>query len=391
MIRVIHIINVDIGVRIHLRNQLLYLRQCGYDVSAICSPGPLVPRDGVTPEGIPVKTVRFSLRITPLQDLWTFIRLLAYLRRERFDIVHTHSLKPGLLGRLAARLAQTPIIIHTLHGFYFYEGMAPRARQFWKAVERLGMALGDYVLSQSREDVETAITEGICKPDRTSYLGNGIDLRQFNPSCISTAHVRAKRRELGVCDDEKVVAMAGRLLVEKGYLEFLEAARIIRKQDGRTRFWIIGVTQPDKYGAVPVEALQRESPEEYISFLGMRSDMRDLFAAMDIFVLPSHGREGIPRVLMEASAMGKPIVATNVRGCREAVVHNQTGLLVPARDATALAEAVLTLLDNSELSNRLGAAARTHALEHFDERDYFERIHTAYQMLLGRRQRRQSN
>ena len=388
MLKVVHIVNVDIGIKIHLRNQILYLKQQGYDVSAVCSPGLLIMHDGLTEDGIPVKLIKITSAITPFQDVRAVVQLVRHFRCRRFDIVHTHSLKPGLLGRFAARLARVPLVVHTLHGFFFYDGMAPAARSFWKRMEKLGMMLGDYTLSQSQEDIETAIREGICKPDRIGYLGNGIDLEEFYPTRISAEQIRAKRRELGVSDGEKVVAMAGRLLVEKGYLEFFEAARLIQQQDRRVRFWAMGASQPSRQGAISLADLQARGLDQSISFLGMRSDMPELLAAVDVFVLPTHGREGIPRVLMEASTMGKPIVATDVRGCREAVLHGQTGLLVPPRNATALAEAVLTLLDNSDLASRLGSAARAYALEHFDERVYFERLHAAYQMLLGQQRRR---
>ena len=126
---------------------------------------------------------------------------------------------------------------------------------------------------------------------------------------------------------------------------------------------------------------------EYVSYLGLRSDMPQLYAAMDILVFPSY-HEGMPRSLMEAAAMGKAIVASDIRGCREVIEHDATGLLVPVRDAYALAEAAKSLLDDPALASHLGSAARVYALEYFDERVCFERLHEAYQMLLGRQRRR---
>ena len=388
MPKVAHIMNLDIGLKIHLRNQLLYLKQQGYDVYAVCSPGSLVTQDGTTADGIPVKLVEITSAITPFEDVRALVELVRYFRSNRFDIIHTHTMKAGLLGQLAATLARVPVIIHTLHGFYFYEGMGAIAHASWKRLEKLKMALGNYTLSQNHADEVTAIKERICAPDRISYLGNGIDLEAFNPSRISREQMRTKRQELGVLEGEKVVAIAGRLLVEKGYLEFFEAARLIRQRDKGVRFWAIGASQPSRQGAILLTDMRARGLDQNVSFLGMRSDMTELLAAVDVFVLPTHGREGVPRVLMEASAMGRPVVATDVRGCREAVINGQTGLLVPARNATALAEAVLTLLNNSDFANRLGAAARVHALGHFDERVYFERIHAIYQQLLDRQSSR---
>ena len=121
MIRIAHLINIDVGVRIHLRNQLLFLQEQGFDVVAICSPGPLVSADSITPEGIPVRTIPLSRNIRPWQDLEAIANLVRLFRQERIDIVHTHSLKPGLLGRLAARLAGIPCIVHTVHGLLLHD------------------------------------------------------------------------------------------------------------------------------------------------------------------------------------------------------------------------------------------------------------------------------
>jgi glycosyltransferase involved in cell wall biosynthesis len=383
MKRICHIINVDFGVKIHLRNQLLYLKQNGYDVAAVCSPGAMITQDGPTEDGVTVKLINITSSISPFQDLWSLIFIIKHLSKNKFDIVHTHSLKPGLLGRFAARLARIPVVIHTLHGFYFYEGMSPLAQFFWKKMEKLGMLFGDYTLSQSREDVETAIREGICKPEKIGYLGNGIDLQMFDPAAITAEQRQSKRSELGINDGQKVVAMAGRLIEEKGYKEFFQAARLIRKQDHKVFFWAMGASQPSRNGAILFSDIQADGLDKVVNFLGMRPDMPELLAAADVFVHPSHGREGVPRVLMEASTMEKPIVTTSVRGCREAIIPNKTGLIVPPRDAVSLAESILLLLDNQELADSLGKAARAYALEHFDERSYFARINQTYQMFLS--------
>lgn len=252
-------------------------------------------------------------------------------------------------------------------------------------MERIGMLFGDYTLSQSREDVDTAVRKNICRSGKIGYLGNGIQIERFNPATISAEQREAKRAALGVHPDQKVIAISGRLVVEKGYKEFFEAARLILKEHPNVQFWAMGANQPDRQGQISLTMLEELGIRQHVNFLGMRPDVPELLAAIDIFVLPSHGREGIPRVLMEASAMGKAIVATNVRGCREAVVDNQTGLLVPPRDPVSLAEAVKKLLNNEELAERLSTAAQTYALENFDERIYFERITKSYQMLLAQK------
>jgi len=381
---VVHIINVDIGITIHLRNQLLYLQERGYNVTAVCGPGRYIQSDGLSPHGIPVKVIPFSQRIAPVKELITLAQLIHYLRHEPVDIIHTHSIQPGMWGRLAAQITQIPIIMHTLHGFYFHDEMPPQQQRFWKFMEKLGMSLGEYTLSQNHEDIHTAIQEGITRPEKIGYLGNGIEVAQFDPSNFSDAARQMKREELGIKPNETVIAISGRMVPEKGHKEFLEAATLIAQRYPDARFWVMGAEQPRRNAVFPISLWQNDVLRDKITFLGMRDDMPKLYAALDIFTLPSHGREGVPRVLMEASTMAKPIVTTQVRGCREAIIHGKTGLMVPPYNPVALAKAIMHYIEQPDYARRLADAARQYALENFDERIYFARLEDTYQMLLER-------
>lgn len=380
--KVVHLANVDIGLRIHGRKQMVYLKQLGYEVHAVTPPGRWITADGPTEDGIPVKLANYtSSARTPIRDARALVELVRYFRAQRFDIVHTHGLKPGLLGRLAARIARVPIVVHTVHGLFFYEGMSALQRRVWALVEGVGMKLGDYALSQNREDIEVAIAMGLCRPERIGYLGNGVDLESFNPEAIDPQAVAVLRRQCGVAPGERVVCIAGRFLVEKGYLEFFQAARRIRERRRDVHFWAVGAEQPERPGSLTDHPTAAEA-SRFVRFLGMRQDMPAVLAAADVFVLPSHGREGIPRVLMEAAAMGRPTVVTDVRGCREVVEHGVTGLLVRARDPEALAAAILRLIGDRDGAARLGARAREFARRHFDENEYCKRIAYCYESLL---------
>jgi glycosyltransferase involved in cell wall biosynthesis len=382
--KVVHLANIDIGFRLHGRPQMLYLKRLGYEVHGATPPGRWITADGPTEDGIPIKVLSYtSSARTPLRDARGLLELVRYFRTKRFDIVHTHGLKPGLLGRLAARLARVPVVVHTIHGLFFYEGMSARRRHLWAQVERVGMKLGDYALSQNREDVEVAIAMRLCPPERIGYLGNGVDLRVFDPRAVDPQAVARLRRECGVSPGEQVVCIAGRLVVEKGYLEFFRAARLIRERRRDVHFWALGAEQPDRPGSLTDHAAATAA-SQFVRFLGMRGDMPEVLAAADVFVLPSHGREGIPRVLMEAAAMGRPIVTTRVRGCREVVEDGVTGLLVPARDPDALADAILRAVDDRDEAARLGARAQEFARRQFDENAYCKKIAYCYERLLMR-------
>jgi len=382
-IKVVHVANFDLGLKIHLGNYMRYQRDQGYCVSAITHPGRWLTQDTTILDGIFVKIMMFNPRISLLVDLKTLMRLIYYFRQERFDIVHTHTVKPGLLGRIAAKMAGVPIIVHTVHGFYFYEGMSSTQYRLYVLIEKLGSACCDLILSQNKQDIETAIQEKICPPEKIHYLGNGIDLSRFDPSRVSSGKIRALRDDLGIPPHQTVIGFVARLEREKGIYEFLEAASHLKSRGVKAKYLMIGASQPQKSKAVSPQGLLREyGLEEDTILLGHRDDIPQLLILMDIVVLPSHGREGIPRILMESAALGKPVVATRVRGNVEAVGDGVTGLLVPRRNGLALAEAILRLVRNPEYAAEMGRQARKRALIHFDERPFFWKTDIEYRRLL---------
>jgi len=379
-IKIVHITTVDLSLRYLLLNQLRSIQEAGYEVVGISSPGLEVP--AIEAAGIRHISVRMTRNpFTPFQDLRALWQLYRIFRREHFIIVHTHNPKPGFLGQIAAKMAGVPIIVNTLHGFYFHEHMHPAWRRFYIALEKIAARCSDAILSQNREDIETAICERICPPEKIKHLGNGIDMQHFNPASFSQQGIARKRREVGLSDGAKVVGFVGRLVREKGLLELFAAARIVRERVPNVQFLFIGPVDTYKPDALTPDSAQEYGIADICHFLGMRQDMPELYALMDVFVLPSH-REGFPRAPMEASAMKVPCVVTNIRGCREAVEHGSNGLLVPLGDVQALADAIVELLTDREKARRMGEEGRRIALERFDERLVFEKVKAEYARLL---------
>jgi len=381
-IKIAHVTTVDMTLFGALLNQMMSILVEGYEVVGISSPGPFVER--IQSAGIRHVPVRMTRRITPLADLVSLWRLFLAMRREHLTVVHTHNPKSGLLGQLAARMAGVPLVINTLHGFYFHDRMSPLARRFYILVEKLAARCSDLILSQSSEDVATAIAEGICPPGKIRHLGNGIDLRVFDTSLTDPALLSKKREELGIREGARVVGYVGRLVKEKGILELLRAAGDVRRAVPDVQFLIVGPADNEKAGVLTPEAARDHGVADACVFTGLRYDMPDLYALMDVFVLPSH-REGFPRSSMEASAMGVPSVVTDVRGCREAIENGRNGLLVPLGDVEALAGAIIDLLRNGEKAARMGAEGRRMAQERFDERIMFEKVKETYAGLLSER------
>jgi glycosyltransferase involved in cell wall biosynthesis len=380
-IKVVHITTIDGSLRYLLLNQLQSIQEAGYEVSAISAPGSHVPE--VEKAGIRHLAVPFvrSSSLKPFADLIAFWHLYQTMRRERFTIVHTHTAKPDLYGQMAARLAGVPVVMSTLHGFYFHEHMRPMWRRFYIALSKLSARFSDVILSQNSEDIKTAAVEKICLPERIKFLGNGIDVVRFNRERLDPAVLDQTRQGLGLEPGTPVVGFVGRLVRDKGLLELFEAAKLVLQQHPHAKFLIVGPDNREKSDALSPETARDYGVADACIFTGRRHDMPELYALMDVFVLPSH-REAFPRAPMEASAMGVPCVVTNVRGCREAVEDGRNGCLVPLGDSRALAEAISGLLRDQERARQMGLAGRQIALERFDEQHVFAKVKSEYVRLL---------
>lgn len=371
--RVAHVTTIALSQRYLLHHQLRAIRDAGYRVCGVSSAGD--DARVLLEDGIPHHAVAMSRRMTPLLDLKSIDDLARLFRRERFSIVHTHNPKPAILGQLAARLAGVPVVMHTVHGYYWHEHMKPWLRQACIDVDRIASSWSDLIFSQSLEDIDAAIFHKIAPADKLVHIGNGIELARFRLNPFARARIRA---ELGLNDATPVVGFVGRLVKEKGLQELLEAMSLVRRTVPNATLVVVGDTDAEKADAF--------RPGHYgmagaCIFTGHRSDVADLYAAFDVFCLPSH-REGFPRSPMEASACGVPVVATNIRGCRESVVAGDSGLLVPLRDARALAEALRALLCDPAERARLGRFGQRLARERFDERAVFAKILAGYQRVL---------
>lgn len=376
---VAHVTTVAQSLRYLLLAQLCALRGRGYAVTGLSSPGPDVP--ALEARGIAHLAVPITRRITPLADIRSLRTLYRLMRIHRFTIVHAHTPKPGLLAQLAARLAKVPVVVNTIHGFYFHDRMPAGERRFYVALERLAARCSDLILSQNEEDVETALRERIARPGQIRYLGNGIDLRRFDSARLSPEARRRTRASLGIAAEAPVVGFVGRLVAEKGVPELLEAARIVRERHPCARFLFVGAPDDEKSDQISPLATRRVEHDGACLFAGFRHDMPELYRSMDVFVLPSH-REGFPRAPMEASAMKVPCVVTDVRGCRQAVRQGRNGLLVPVGDPRALAQAILAVLADAGLARQLGEEGRRLALAEFDQRRVFATVLSEYERLL---------
>ena len=340
--------------------QLEQLVARGFEVVGASAPGPYVER--LEARGVRhVPLLHATRRMAPAEDLRAIAELVRCFRSLRPSIVHTHNPKPGIYGRVAARIARVPVIVNTVHGLYALPEDPPIKRAVVYGLERLAAACSDAELLQNEEDLPILRRLGV--PERRlTILGNGIDLHRFDPGAVSPTEARSARGELGaVGPDDVVVGSVGRLVREKGYPELFEAAAQLRDActPGARRGDRSGRSGQSRWTRTQTIAPWRCRRMYGSSATAMTSSAST--AGMDVLVLASH-REGFPRGPMEAAAMGLPVVATDIRGCRQAVEHGVTGFLVPPRDPTALADAIATLAGDSALRTRMGAAARKKAV-----------------------------
>lgn len=381
-IKICCVASADITIKFLLLSQLKFLVKKGYDVYVVCPNGKWIY--DIKKEGIKVKNIKIKRKISPLYDIFTVFYLWNYFRKEKFDIVHTNNPKPGLLGQLAAKMARVPIIVNTVHGFYFQATDPCRKRKFFILMEKISAKCSDAIFFVNKEDMKTAVEEKICSPNLIRYFGGGVDINKLNPRKFSKEFVANKKNVLGINPDYKIVGIVARLVREKGYLDLFESFKLVLKVFPKTLLLIVGPEEPEKKDAINIKTIENYGIDKNTIFLGERTDVDEIYALMDIFVLPSY-REGLGVSILEASAMERPVVATDIRGLREAVDDAKTGSLVPVKSPEKLAEAILYFLKNPAKAKEIGKNGRIKIMKEFDENLVFARVEDCYKELIAKK------
>lgn len=378
-IKVCQIVSADISLKFLLINFMQYLQREGFEVWAVSSKGKWIPE--IENQGIRVHTVEITRKLfTPLADLTALIRLTFFLRKERFDIVHTHTPKASFLGQLAAFFARVPIRITTIHGLYFQEESSWQKKIIFMPIEWIIAKICHRAFSVNREDITTLIKKNIYPSRKVSYLGGGINVDRFNPDRFSKEFILQKKQEVGIPKDALVIGIVARLVKEKGFIPLFAAFAEIIKQFPEAILLVVGPQEPEKRDALNPDIVDEYGIRNNVLFLGERVDVVELYALMDVFVLPSY-REGLGLSVLEASAMKRPVVASDIRGCREGVNQGQTGILVPSNNPARLAEALSYILSHPEEGKIMGEAGRKKVEAEFNEKVMFARMKEEYERL----------
>jgi len=313
----------------------------------------------------------------PVKDLAALVRLTALFRRDRFDIVHTHTAKAGFIGRIAARLGGVPHVVHTPHGHNFYGYFSPLATPLIVVLERIAAKFSDRIVVLTDVEKADMIRYNICSASKLAVVPSGLDLKRYRPNGIN---VEGKRAEFKVGLDDRLVGMIGRLEAVKGSGYFIDAVKVVAEKIPKAKFLIVG-DGPLK-GELKARSEELNIADRVI-FTGWREDIPEILAVLDIVVLASLN-EAVGRVLLEAGAAGKVVVATNVGGIPEILKDNETGILVPPGDSGRIADALVSLLTDSRRMRGMGLAAQEWVNANFDEARMVRDIDALYKELIKR-------
>lgn len=353
------------------------LREAGHEVLLVSPPGPY----GALLQDLGFRWVAAPMQrrsLNPLRELALVLWLRRLIRSDQVDLVHSFTIKCAVYGSLAARSAGRMSVTAVAGMGYVFTSNDLLARCLRPVVRSLlKLGLGgerNRLILQNPDDVALFARAGLVDAKRVRLIpGSGVNCERFSPALL----VGQPDPALGLR-----VLLPARLLWDKGLAEFVEAARLLRAEGRKVQCLLAGDPDPGNPAAVPEDTVRGWAEAGLVHWLGHVDDMPALLGSVHVVALPSY-REGLPKGLIEAGACGLPLITTDVPGCREVVSDGVDGLLVPARNARALADAIARLQDEPALRQRLGQAARAKALAQFDERLVIQRTVAVYQELLG--------
>jgi glycosyltransferase involved in cell wall biosynthesis len=316
-------------------------------------------------------------RIAPLHDAITLWQLVRLIRRERFSIVHTHCAKAGLLGRVAARLTRTPVVVHTFHALPVHEFMSGLRRACYLAMDRAVRGLAHQYVAVAPRLARQAVEARIVPAGSIAVVPSGVDIPKLPPT-----ESEAVRQELGIPPCAPVVGTVGRVVLQKAPLDFVRMAALVRMSHPGTVFVMVGDASLE---SAPLEDATRAEALRLgvdVIFTGFRPDAQRVAAAFDVFVISSL-HEGLGRALTEAMALGRPVVATAVNGVPDLVEPGSTGLLAPPGRPDDLAQCVTWMLDHPDAARRMGRQGAERVRAIFDPRSMCALLDDLYRRWLG--------
>ena len=375
------ITTVDSSMYVLFPDLFPLLQKKGFAVTAICADGPWLEK--VRAQGIRVIVVPMKRDFAVASDLKCLWKLYRIFKREKFDLIHYNTPKAALLAGLAGRMVGCRALLYTLRGLG-YTAFGGLKREVGKLCEKAACRCAHNVIAISNSLKTEAVREGLLAADRIKVLGagssRGVDLEKFRINNRTMTAAKNIRQQLGIGESDVVIGYAGRMTEEKGIIELAKAFMNLKAVHSNLHLIMMGHLDQRK----PLEAENRELLErsQGIHLLSFKDNVSDYLAAMDILVLPSY-REGFGNSLIEASAMGLPVVATDIIGCRDAVINGKTGILVNPREIKCLEDALAWLIDSPASRKTLGENGRQWVTNNFDRRTVWARLIEVYEQKLA--------
>ncbi len=367
----IQLLPIMSGVQKVMVDFLKRLDKQKFDITVICQgEGDLTEK---------LKVANISYRVLPemrrkinfYYDLLTFIKLTFMLSRLRINIIHTHSSKPGFLGRFAAKLAGVNLIVHTVHGFAFHDFSSRAKRSFYGFLERIVGVVSDRVIFLNSSDFNYALKNRILPLKKMIKISNGVCVSEFS----KRNDIALKKKVFNIDVEQFVVGSVGRLWEQKDPATFINAIPYVLRQFPECYFFVVGNGPLEK----EMKDLVRDLKIEHnVKFLGWRKDVGEILQILDVFVQTSLW-EGLSLSILEAMASAKPVVATNIKGNNELILEGNGGFLVTPGDSEMLAKRIITLLKNPDLVKRFGRFNRERVLKNFNIEITVKKIEEIYQ------------
>ena len=364
--RVCRIATVPFFLHHHLGGQIAATAREGHEVHAVSSAGP-EDVEIARLEGVIFYPVTISRQISIFSDFRALLALYRYFRRQRFDIVHSATPKAGLLTAIAGALARIPLRLHTFTGQAWSELSGP-VRWVSKLSDRLIVLLNTRCYADSHSQRDFLVSESIARSGQIDVLGygslSGVDLKRFNLEKRAAAGLPIKE-SLRIPNTAKVITFVGRLSKDKGIVELIAAFEQLSTRTSNDVYLVLVGPGDSRDGTLPADTRSKLSGNPRIRVVGYSAHPEDYLAMTDVFCIPSY-REGFGNVVIEAAAMGIPTVATRIVGLIDAVTDGVTGILVPAKDVTSLANALSLIVSADKLREKMGQAAQLRAVSMFD-------------------------
>ena len=381
--------NTDWALYNFRKGLMATLIEQGRTIEAVCSDTGFMDALAGLIRKAPIRVKEYRKNVDPVQDLKLISEYFRIYRRMRPKIVHHFTIKPNIYGSMAAKAAGVPVVINTITGlgYVFTEGAKNRLplRLFTQFLYRMSSLSSDFTIFENPHDRDFFLKKSVLPEKKCDVvLGCGVNNRFFSKDAVDPAAVAGLKSELGIREGSIVFLLVSRMLYDKGIREFVDAMRPVVRENEHVRALLVGPPAFGNPASIPEEQLDSWEKEGVVQYLGRRRDIRELLCLSDVVVLPSY-REGLPKSLLEASAMAKPMITTDAVGCKDVVVHGRNGILVPPKDTDALRKAIVLLVNDAELRQKMGAKARERALDEFDEDGVIEKTLHIYRKILRRK------